>query len=124
MDAQFDQTGNPSSADIVLAQKNGPGFQRLSNSEAILKNVNTSALEYAACISADQLELYFTRAAGSSPEIYVSTRKNSRDVFGAPAKIQTITGFAEAPTISPDQQMLYYHKKDNDKFALYMVRKK
>ena len=129
VDAQFDQTGNPFTADLVVAQKNGSGFQRLSNSSAILKNVNTNSLEYAACISADELELYFTRlqvplTATSSPEIFVSTRQNINEAFNSPSKIQSITGFAEGPTISPDQKTLYYHKKEGNKFILYMVRKK
>ena len=129
VDAQFDQTGNPQTADLIIAEKNGPGFQRSSNSSAILKNINTDALEYAACISADELELYFTRVqvpltATSSPEILVSTRQNINEAFSSPSKIKSITGFAEAPTIAPDQKTLYYHKKENNKFMLYMVRKK
>jgi hypothetical protein len=128
VDAQFDQTGNPKTADLVIAEKTISGFQRLSNSDGLLKNINTSALEYAACISTDQLELYFTRvtlplSANSFPEILVSVRKNKTEPFGLPSKIPTITGFAEAPTIAPDQSTLYYHKKENNKFVLYMVRK-
>ncbi len=129
VDAQFDQAGNPSTADLVIAQKSGAGFIRSAASGTLLKNINTGALEYAACISEDQLELYFTRlqlpvTPDSSPEIFLSTRLTTNDVFGLPTKIKTITGFAEAPTISPDQRTLYYHKKENNKFVLYMIRKK
>jgi len=93
-----------------------------------MEKINTSALEYAACISADKLELYFTRlqvpiTPSSLPEIFVSRRTDSNEEFGAPVKIQSITGFVEAPTISPDQKTLYYHKKENNIFRLYMVRK-
>ncbi len=129
VDAQFDQTGNPSTADLVIAQKNGSGFKRLSNSKEILQSINTDALEYAACISNDELELYFTRlqlpfTATSSPEIFVSTRQNINEAFGSPLKIKSITGFTEACTISPDKKILYYHKKENNKFVLYLVRRK
>ena len=129
VDAQFDQTGNPASADLIIAEKNGGGFQRLLNSSDIMKNINTDALEYGACISVDQLELYFTRlvipfTATSSPEILVSTRKNNTQPFSSPSKISAITGFAEAPAIAPDQRAIYYHKKENNKFVLYMIRKK
>lgn len=129
VDAKFDQTNNPASADIIIAEKNPSGFQRLSNSSEIMKNINTDALEYAACISVDQLELYFTRVvvpftATSSPEILVSTRKNKNEPFSSPSKIASITGFVEAATIAPDQRTIYYHKKENNKFVLYMVRKK
>jgi Tol biopolymer transport system component len=129
VDAQFDQSGNPKTADLVLAQKNGAGFERLPNSNAIMKNINTEGLEYAACISADNLELYFTRVQTpltviSLPTIFYSIRQNINSAFSSPSKIQNITGFAEAPTISPDQKKLYYHKKENNKFVLYMIRKK
>ncbi|HEV8083627.1 MAG TPA: hypothetical protein VGP55_10515, partial [Chitinophagaceae bacterium] len=128
VDAQFDQTGNPHSTDLIIAQKNATGFQPLSNSNEIMKNINTDALEYAACISANQLEIYFTRLSvpfsiTSQPEILFSTRKNINEVFSSPSKIESITGFAEAPTISPDQRTLYYHKKENNKFVLYLVRR-
>lgn len=129
VDAQFDQTGNPKTADLVMAKKTGSGFQRLLNSNEIMKNINSDALEYAVCISVDQLELYFTRVVvpftpTSSPEILVSTRQNINEPFSNPSKIQSITGFAEAVTIAPDQKTLYYHKKENNKFVLFMVRKK
>ncbi len=129
VDAQFDQSGNSSSADLVIAQKNATGFQRLSNSDDLLKNINTQALEYAACISSDQLELYFTRVSlpftsNSSPEILYATRKNSTAPFSIPTKISTITGFAEAATITPDQSALYFHKKEGNTFVLYLIRKK
>jgi len=120
VDAQFDQTGNPSSADLTIAKKNGSGFQRLPNSNEIMKNINTDALEYAACISANQLQLYFTRiglpvTANTLPQIFVSTRQKNNDPFGTPTKIQSISGFSEATTIAPDQKILYYHKKENNK---------
>ncbi len=129
VDGQFDQTVNLQAADLVIAKKNGPAFQRLANSSEIMKSINTAALEYAVCISVNQLELYFSRVqipftASSSPEIFVCIRQNINEPFGNPVKIQSITGFAEAATIAPDQKTLYYHKKENGSFVLYMVRKK
>lgn len=52
-DAQFGQSEIPLSADLVIARKNGSGFQRLPDSEEIMKNINSPALEYAACITAN-----------------------------------------------------------------------
>jgi len=129
VDGLFDQTGSLKGSDLVVAKKNGLVFQRLANSSEIFKNINTDALEYAACISVDQLELYFTRVSipfttTSSTGIFVSTRQNINEPFGPPSKIQSITGFAEAATIAPDQKTLYFHKKENDRYTLYMVRKK
>jgi hypothetical protein len=121
VDGQFDQSGNLLASDFVIAKKNGASFQCASNSNEIFKNINTNALEYAACISVNQLELYFTRVAlpftaTSTPEIFVSTRSTISQSFSRPSKIQSITGFAEAVTIAPDQMTLYYHKKENDNF--------
>jgi hypothetical protein len=127
VDGQFDQSGNLKGADLEMAKRNGSVFQRVSNGDEIFKNINTDALEYAVCISVNQLELYFTRVqipftATSSPEIFISARQNINEPFGSPSKIQSITGFAEAATIAPDQKTLYYHKKENNKFVLYMAK--
>ena len=129
VDGQFGQTAIPLSADIVIAKKNGLNFERMPNSSTIMKNINSADLEYAACISVNQLELYFTRlvlpvTAASVSEMYVSTRQNTNEPFAEPAKIKSITGFAEAATIAPDQKTIYYHLKENNKFVLYMVVKK
>lgn len=129
VDAQFDQNGIPISTDIVIASKNISGFERITNSSDILKNVNTNALEYAACISNNQLELYFTRfstpvEANKPPEIYYSTRKSTIEPFNLPKKIQNLSGFIEAPTITNDQKKIYFHKKENNLHVLYMIEKK
>jgi hypothetical protein len=129
VDGEFDDQPVPKSADIVIANKTTNGFERLANSNELLKNVNTNSLEYAACISTDQLELFFTRlrlpvTASSLTEIYVAKRLSKNEPFGIPAKIASITGFAEAPTLTPNNKNLYYHKKENGRFVLYMVKKR
>jgi len=129
VDGRFDQFGGPYEADIVIAKKNNNAFQRLVNSNEILKNINTDQLEYAACISANDLELYFTRltvpiSATSAPQIFVSSRNTPNESFGTPSKIESISGFVEAATISPDGKTLYYHKKEADgKHALYLTKR-
>ena len=129
VDAKFNASGQPASADLVLAQQTGAGFKRVPANDSTLQNINTDALEYAASISADGLTLYFTRVVlplheNSSPEIFFSTRLSDKLPFGLPSKIICITGFAEAPAIAPGGKILYYHKKENNRFVLYMVRKK
>jgi hypothetical protein len=127
VDGRFDQNGGPYEADIILAGKKGANFQREANSAIILKNINTSDLEYAACISADDLQLYFTRTSTSVsnpvPVIYQSSRNTPQDIFGVPSPIQSIIGFVEAPTISPDGKTIYYHKNEGGKFVIYCVKK-
>lgn len=128
VDALFDQGGKPTTADLVIAKKSANGFERMQNTSEILKNINTSALEYAAGLSSNQLELYFTRLAVpitalSVPEIYYSNRKSTLETFNLPVKIETISGFAEAPTVASDQKTIYFHKRENNRFVLFMTKK-
>lgn len=127
VDGLFDENGGPYESDLVVAVKNDNGFIRTG--DGVLENVNTGALEYAACISADMLELYFTRlelpmSLSSVPQIFVATRISIDEPFRNPYRIEEIAGFVEAPTISPDGNILYYHKKVNEMHRLFMVRKK
>jgi hypothetical protein len=122
----YDTMGGPYNSDLILAEKINNTFQNTNNQ--ILENVNTEALEYGACISSNMLELYFTRSEQplselSMPQIYVATRNTTSEPFGAPYKIGNINGFVEAPTLSPDDQLIYYHKKEGEKYVLYMIRK-
>ncbi len=117
----FNSAGGPQSAEIVIAERNGTGFVRSTNSTATMQQINTNALNYAAAISASVLEIFFTRLEGNGlPAIYVATRTSAAEPFGTPSKIQAITGFAEAPTISADAKSLYYHKKESQ-FVIYRV---
>lgn len=122
-DGHFASGGIPDSADLVVAARSGSGFQRLPNSADILRNVNSNALEYAPAISADGLDLFFTRleSASGEPAIFVARRANTSQSFGTPQKISAITGFVEAPTLSADGRSLYYHKREGSTFVLYRV---
>ena len=86
-----------------------------------MRNVNTAALEYAPAISADLLELFFTRASGRQLAIYRSARRNRDEPFGIAERIASITGHVEAPTLSGDGRSLYYHRLDGDRFVIYRV---
>ncbi len=77
-----------------------------------MKTINDKHLNYAADTSADELEFFFTRTIEVGPAIYMATRKSTSKPFGQPKKIDAITGFAEAPSISPDDLSLYYHEKN------------
>lgn len=126
VDGRFDQNGGPYESNFISVIKRNHVFQR--SDDTIFKNINTNALEYAACLSSDILELYFTRVEAplsdlSMPQIYVAIRNSVNEPFHNPYKLETVTGFVEGPSISPDNQIIYYHKKENGKFLLYMVRK-
>ena len=121
VDARFGR-GGPETADIVIAERRGAGFVRRPDSASIMKNVNTGALEYAPCVSADGLMLLFTRgrlALGGSASIFVSTRSRATEPFGPPARLVALDGFVEAPTLSPDERAIYYHRRDGAKHVIY-----
>ena len=111
----------PSTADILIAERSGVNFVRLANDADIMQQINTNALEYAPAISTSGLEIFFTRLEGSTSAIYASTRPNASAPVDTPKKIQTITGFVEAPTLSVDEKSLYYHKDENGLFVIYRV---
>ena len=111
----------PRNAEILFATRTGTGFVRAESAKRMMHRVNAARLDYAADTSANELELFFTRLESSGPAIYVSTRRSVSDEFGKPEKISAITGFSEAPSISPDGKSLYYHHKYNDAFHIYRV---
>ena len=127
VDGRFNAGGQPQSADLVIATRNGTGFQRLPNSDEILTAVNTDELEYAAGISNDELILFFTRVpfvtSGNVPRIFYTTRENKNLPFNKPNELMQVEGFVEAATFSGDS-LIYYHKKGNSGFELYCIKRK
>jgi WD40-like Beta Propeller Repeat len=121
VDSYFGSTGSPQHAKIVIARRSGDTFVRVPESDKLLKNVNSKELNYAPCTSTSQLEIFFTRLDKTGPAIYTAHRTSTSKAFGTAQKIKAITGFAEAPTISPDSNSLYYHKNDDGAFHIYRV---
>jgi hypothetical protein len=115
----------PLESDLVVATRQGASFRRLERSAAIFARINTAALEYAAGISADGFELFFTRfdpsAKPALPAIYRSVRSGPDEPFEPGRRVSAIRGFAEGPTLSPDGNRLYYHRKDGTRHAIYQV---
>jgi hypothetical protein len=111
--------GPPAESDLLVAHGSGDEFTLDPQSDAIMKNVNTPALEYAPAISADGRELYFTRADSTKGlRIMVATRATSDEPFGEPRTIDAISGFVEAPTLGP-QKGLYFHKRVDGKSKIF-----
>jgi hypothetical protein len=122
----------PKRSDLIVARLTDSAFDIDPESDRIMKNINTDALEYAPAISADGLELYFTRASqlmagqdapGALLRIMVATRSSVGESFGEPRVLTALTGFVEAPTISLDGKEMFYHKKVGKSFVIYRAER-
>lgn len=113
----------PRSSHIVIARRSGSRFIRDPNGKKLLRKINHGAkLNYAAATSASELEIFFTRLSDGEPSIYMANRTSTSEPFDALQRITAITGFAEAPTISPDGKSLYFHQRSPDGvFSIYRV---
>jgi hypothetical protein len=122
-DGVFSGNPFPDEADIAVAVKRDSVFERLPNSDALMANVNTSDLEYAPAISADGLELFFTRLNLDRLEAAImrAPRPDVASPFAPPQRVSAMTGFVEGPSLSPDGRTLYYHRQENGTFVLYCV---
>jgi hypothetical protein len=109
-----------------MARRNGDRFVIDKRSDEIFSKINTDALEYAASISTDELEIFFTRLNFDHGVRFVSyraTRNSKATPFSAPTPIAAITGFAEAPAITADGRLLYFHKKEKTHFNIYVLER-
>jgi Tol biopolymer transport system component len=104
-----------------LARRQGDGFVRDPDGEAVLKTINAGGFSYAPATSSSECEIFFTRLDKTGPAIYRAQRANRSQPFGPAVRISAIAGFVEGPTISPDGKSLYYHKRENGRFVLYRV---
>jgi hypothetical protein len=124
---QFGAGSGPTRAVLTLFDKVASGFVVDSHSAKILNAVNrVGMLNYAASVSANGLELFFTRAnpangAKGVPQIYRAVRTNPTRPFGTVQRVAAITGFAEAPALSSDGTTLYYHQLVGSIFEIESV---
>jgi Tol biopolymer transport system component len=125
VDSQFGPENQPTSAVLVMARWNGTQFVRTSDSATILAAVNSGVLQYAPAISRDLLTLWFTRAASTSgadsPQIYRAQRSTTAQPFEAPVLVEGLGDFVEAPALSPDEKLLYFHRRDGATFNIHAV---
>lgn len=128
--ANFRKGPPPIESNIRFAIKEGDSFNIPENEKELLKNINTEhALEYAPELSDDGLELFYTQLTMSKPMIvkmYYAKRTSIESPFDAPelikrAELTDEDSFFEAPTISSDGQLLYYHKMQKGKFEVFMT---
>ncbi len=118
---------------LFVRKRNGKYVYDEKEANRIMKMVNTADLEYAASISCDGLELFFTRLRHSDlkaghvcSRIMRVTRKSRSLPFGRPKTIAAIGSkdFVEGPSIADNGRTLYYHKRVGAKFRLFRVVRK
>ena len=121
--ARFDDANcqGPCETTIGVAQRVGPStFNTVADSGMILQNINDPAyIYYAPCISSDNLELYYTRyvkgeiTSSTKLEICAAVRNSSESSFSTPKILfsEKVSDLIEAPTLTIDKKVMYYHKK-------------
>tara|TARA_R100001369_G_C3315231_1_gene167994 strand:+ start:1034 stop:1975 length:942 start_codon:yes stop_codon:yes gene_type:complete len=130
--ARFDDTNciGPCETTLGIAKKeNGATFNTLPISTSILQNINDiNYIYYAPCISSDNLELYYTRylkgeiTSSTVLEICVAVRLNPLTDFSVPRVLfsETIINLVEAPTLTVDKSIIYYHRKTSNSHKIVM----
>jgi len=119
-------TGLLGAASLGLAVRQADGsFVRSPDGDALLRAVNQpAAAQYAPAVSADGLELYFTRltGTGTTTAVYLSRRPNTASPWGAPAPIEALAGgVVEAAAPRADGKALYYHRLVGTTFRIERV---
>ena len=120
--ARFDDTScvGPCEFHLGIAKKiNSNTFNITSNSSENLQNINDSNyIYYAPCISSDNLELYYTRylknvTASTVFDVCVAVRRNDTSIFSEPKVLfsKNIFSLVEAPTLTTNKKIMYYHEK-------------
>jgi hypothetical protein len=126
VDSHFGSNGLPQDAVLVMARWDGTQFVRRGDSAVVLAAVNRAdALQYAPALSADHLTLWFTRVASvtgrDSPQIWRARRASESAPFETPVRIDGLGDFVEAPALSADEKLLYFHRKVGAGFRIFAV---
>ncbi|MFT4779466.1 MAG: hypothetical protein ACI923_002007 [Flavobacteriales bacterium] len=120
--ARFDSDNclGPCETNMGIAQKvNDSTFNVIPDSDLILETITDNDYNYyAPCISIDNLELYYTRylndtiTSGTLFEICVAVRDTPTAAFSEPLVLfsELISDLIEAPTLTADKQVIYYHR--------------
>jgi len=126
-DGHYSWRGALLAARITCARRQGGAFVRDPDCPRMLEQVNARGLNYAPDISIDGLELYFTRVASTSsggrPAIYRTTRADTHSAFSTPEPLANASGFVEAPSLSADGHLLYFHRLSEGTFRVFVMRR-
>jgi hypothetical protein len=111
--------GPPRTSVFRLARRTTAGWRIDPDADSWFAGINGQGLAYAAGVSADDLQFFYTRLAPgrTAPQIMVATRAAPNRPFSDPANIEALKGFVEAPSVAPDGA-LYLHQKRGDRFII------
>lgn len=131
--AYFNNCSGPCKTYIGVAQKvNDSTFMTMANSAGIMANINdTSSIYYAPCLTQDDLEFYYTRfkkgpvTPSTLVDICVAVRNTPTDTFSVPKVLfsETVGNIVEAPTLTSNKEIMYYHKKESGIHVIKMRRR-
>jgi Tol biopolymer transport system component len=121
VNAHFSGGAMPDAASIGAARRANGTFTTDPNNGILFREVNTGGLNYAPSLSADGRELFFTRASGTTTRLLLSKRGSLAEPFGAPQELAIRGEAAEAPCVSPDGGLLYFHMKEAGKYAIFVA---
>ena len=130
--ARFDEQNceGPCETFLGMAKRQSNGvFSKIGDSERILETINDPKyIYYAPNITKDELELYYTRfLAGNVTlatviEICVATRGDKTHDFGEPKVLfsSSAATILEAPTLTVDKSLMYYHQKIDGNHKIFV----
>lgn len=121
VNAHFSGGAMPEASTIGAAHKVNGSFTADPNNGILFRDVNSGGLNYAPSLSADGLELFFTRAAGATTRLLLARRSSLNEPFGAPQELAIRGEAVEAPCISPDGNYLYFHMKEDGRYAVFLA---
>jgi WD40 repeat protein len=123
----FDRGKNiPSKSYFFYARKVGDMFVPQKDSVEIFKKLNHDKIVYGATISTDELEILYTRLLLDKLkfESMRAVRSDKNLPFEKPEVILSIKGFSEAPALTENGNVIYYHKKSKDgKFRIHALHR-
>lgn len=109
----------PAEADLRLFSRSGGAFVAAPTSTTAFTAINSPALEYAPALTANGLELCFTRFdPAGQPVLMLAERASLTDPWSTPRRIRGPAGLVEAGTWSPDARTLYYHASVNGRYVI------
>jgi hypothetical protein len=121
----FRKGAPPKSARLIRAVNKDGVWQIDPDSEAHFANINKDGMVYAAEPSRDELAVYYTKGnfKTKSFAIMKATRKSKTEAFENPEVVYAAEGLIEAPAVSYDGRLLYFHmQKPGDKVSsLYSI---